>query len=150
MGQAGIEPGEAGFGASGAGAFRLPQPNPQPSVGGPCRPQNAQDRPACPECGSQRIYKNGLRRLAGGSTRQRYLCRDCGYRFSQNDTQVTKMLIAPKPINNDCRVCASEGGVENSAGTVLVPMEEKADAESRTAGATSSPKVSEMLFNFAW
>ena len=58
MGQAGLEPGEAGV-------FRLPQPNPQPSKGSPCRPQSAHGKPACPECGSQRIYKDGLRLPAG-------------------------------------------------------------------------------------
>jgi len=150
MGQAGLEHGEAGFGASGAGALRLPQP----SKGSPCRPQSAQGKPACPECGSQCIYKDGLRRLADGSTRQRYLCRDCGHRFSQNDTQVTKMLSAPRPINDDCRVRAPEGGVENSAGTVLVPMEEKVYAEGRAAGATEDVNAplhnEEKIFKYAW
>jgi len=151
MGQADLEPGEAGAGIS----SRLPQPNPQPDSGSPCsRPQSAQDKLACPECGSQRIYKDGLRRLADGSTKQRYLCRDCGHRFSQNNTQVTKMLSAPRPINGDCRVCAPEGGVENSAGTVLVPMgENRADAESRAAGATaklSEKEVQGKILEFLW
>jgi integrase len=39
--------------------------------------------PMCPECGSSKIYKDGLRYLANGETVQRYLCRDCGYRFSK-------------------------------------------------------------------
>ena len=57
-------------------------------------------------------------------------------RFSQNNTRVSKTLRDSSRNNIDCRVCAPEGGVENSAGTVLVPMEEKADTESRAAGAT--------------
>ncbi|MCD6445690.1 tyrosine-type recombinase/integrase [Candidatus Bathyarchaeota archaeon] len=36
----------------------------------------------CPLCGSKRLYKDGLRYLADGTTVQRYLCRDCGYRFT--------------------------------------------------------------------
>lgn len=36
----------------------------------------------CPSCGSNRLFKDGLRKLADGSKIQRYLCRDCGYRFS--------------------------------------------------------------------
>ncbi|MEM3459094.1 MAG: tyrosine-type recombinase/integrase [Candidatus Bathyarchaeia archaeon] len=40
-------------------------------------------RLCCPECGSQLLYKDGLRYLSGGSTVQRWLCRNCGYRFSE-------------------------------------------------------------------
>ncbi|MEM4720331.1 MAG: tyrosine-type recombinase/integrase, partial [Candidatus Bilamarchaeaceae archaeon] len=38
--------------------------------------------PVCPECGCSRVYKNGLRYLANGNLVQRFLCRDCGFRFS--------------------------------------------------------------------
>jgi len=37
----------------------------------------------CPECGSKLLYKDGLRYLSDGSTVQRWLCRNCGYRFSE-------------------------------------------------------------------
>ena len=36
----------------------------------------------CPECGGKRLYRDGLRYLRDGSTAQRWLCRSCGYRFS--------------------------------------------------------------------
>ncbi|MGD0202504.1 MAG: hypothetical protein ABSC20_01190 [Candidatus Bathyarchaeia archaeon] len=35
----------------------------------------------CPECGSQRSYRDGIRYNRLGEI-QRYLCRECGYRFS--------------------------------------------------------------------
>jgi len=38
----------------------------------------------CPECNSSRVWKDGLRK-DNGSIKQRYICRACGYRFSQND-----------------------------------------------------------------
>ena len=38
----------------------------------------------CPECNSEVIYRDGLRYLAKGNTVQRFLCRDCGFRFSNN------------------------------------------------------------------
>jgi integrase/predicted RNA-binding Zn-ribbon protein involved in translation (DUF1610 family) len=47
---------------------RLHEPQPQPIH--------------CPECGSERLYKDGHRYLANGEDVQRYLCRTCGYRFS--------------------------------------------------------------------
>ena len=37
----------------------------------------------CPECGSNRLYKDGLRYNADGSVRQRWLCRACGFRFTE-------------------------------------------------------------------
>jgi integrase len=37
----------------------------------------------CPECNSRKIYRDGLRYLTDGTTTQRWLCRNCGYRFSQ-------------------------------------------------------------------
>jgi len=36
----------------------------------------------CPECGSDLLYKDGLRHLANGESIQRCLCRKCSYRFS--------------------------------------------------------------------
>ncbi|MEM3546519.1 MAG: tyrosine-type recombinase/integrase [Candidatus Bathyarchaeia archaeon] len=36
----------------------------------------------CPLCGSKRLFKDGFRKLVDGSKIQRYLCRDCGYRFT--------------------------------------------------------------------
>jgi len=37
----------------------------------------------CPQCSSERLYKDGLRYLKNGLTVQRWLCRNCGYRFTQ-------------------------------------------------------------------
>jgi len=42
----------------------------------------AQIKLQCPQCGSTRLYKDGLRYLADGTTVQRWLCRECGYRFT--------------------------------------------------------------------
>jgi len=39
---------------------------------------------SCPECKSEKIYRDGLRYLSDGSSVQRFLCRSCGYRFSEN------------------------------------------------------------------
>ena len=36
----------------------------------------------CPKCGSLRVWKNAHHRTATGEVLQRYLCRDCEYRFS--------------------------------------------------------------------
>jgi transposase-like protein len=82
-------------------------------------PQNAPtqlqtQKPACPECGSTRLYKDGLRYLADGQTIQRWLCRSCGYRFSETRLncsnkfqQVQKIqtliLNSPKALPSKCQ-----------------------------------------------
>ena len=62
--------------------------NPKPSKAsdnGLPQPEGA-DRsqpPKCPECGSSKVWRDGLRYLSDGRAVQRYLCRLCGHRFSQ-------------------------------------------------------------------
>ncbi len=41
----------------------------------------------CPECNSDRLYKDGFRYTNDGQI-QRFLCRNCGYRFSNNSYKV--------------------------------------------------------------
>jgi len=36
----------------------------------------------CPQCESKSLYRDGIRYLEDGSAVQRWLCRICGYRFS--------------------------------------------------------------------
>jgi integrase/predicted RNA-binding Zn-ribbon protein involved in translation (DUF1610 family) len=40
----------------------------------------------CPECGSERIFKNGKRKLSSSERKQRFLCRSCGYRFTDSSS----------------------------------------------------------------
>jgi|SRR5271157_4835899 len=39
--------------------------------------------PKCPQCSSERTYRDGLRYLTDGTNIQRWLCRQCGYRFTE-------------------------------------------------------------------
>jgi len=50
----------------------------------------------CPQCQSQRVWKDGLRHLADGKI-QRYLCRDCAFRFSES-TQANVKLNVPSQL----------------------------------------------------
>jgi integrase len=63
----------------------------------------------CPECGSQRTWKDGKRYAKEGEI-QRYLCRSCGYRFSQPKVKVN---VAGKRFEN------SNPRNKNSHGMVL-------------------------------
>lgn len=54
----------------------------------------------CPSCYSNRIWKDGIRRITNSSV-QRYICRDCGYRFSE-----TSILLTNLNHNGKSQVCA--------------------------------------------
>jgi len=43
--------------------------------------------PQCPECASQRVWKDGIRHTEHGDV-QRWLCRSCGHRFSDTKIKV--------------------------------------------------------------
>jgi len=64
---------------------KLARPTPSPAAQPPIR---------CPECGCQRVWKDGWRRLRDGCRVQRYLCRDCGFRFSDTTHSKIKINIA--------------------------------------------------------
>ncbi len=58
----------------------------------------------CPQCRSQTLYKDGLRYLTDGSSVQRWLCRLCGYRFSQLQVEFD---VAGQALKGPC----SHGGL---------------------------------------
>ena len=55
--------------------------------------------PSCPECASRRVWRDGLRYLNDGETVQRWLCRDCSYRFSDSTAQPKiKVHVSAQPV----------------------------------------------------
>jgi len=54
---------------------------------------------ACPECGSTQTWKDGIRYSGRGSV-QRYLCRRCGYRFSDPEIKLDVPRQGPEQSNS--------------------------------------------------
>jgi len=86
--------------------------------------------PPCPECGSKRVWKDGLRRTGYGDV-QRWLCRDCGYRFSQTASNDTS-----RPLQN-----RSHWSI-NNASTHTLPRQV---GELLTAGSKNRPRGPQKL-----
>ena len=82
----------------------------------------------CPECGSKLLYKDGLRYLSDGSTVQRWLCRNCGYRFSEKSFK-------------NCQT-----NTVSDAHQKAILMEVQRQTEKREAGATQQS----LIFEYAW
>lgn len=64
--------------------------------------QSYQPSICCPECGSEKTWKDGKRKTKGREV-QRYLCRSCGYRFSEPKVKlnVSRQLVeGSEPVND--------------------------------------------------
>jgi len=96
----------------------------------------------CPHCGSNSLYRDGLRYLADGLQTQRWLCRDCGHRFSE------KGPLRKNPygcINNACHSTSSrqvcELLTEESKNLAIVPRQETALREGTTTNSELNGKI---------
>ena len=65
--------------------------------------ESAGASPLCPKCSSRRVWRDGVRVLADGSSVQRWLCCSCGFRFSES-----KLLKSGGAIEFNCQICVSE------------------------------------------
>ena len=61
----------------------------------------------CPRCGSKRLYRDGLRYLADGTSVQRWLCRECGYRFTDPNHRSQSRWKNP-PFNLNLENCLDD------------------------------------------
>jgi integrase len=111
----GLSPGI--FGSSAPAECRLPQPH-------EVSPLN----PPCPRCGCKKLWRDGLRNLKNGQETQRWLCRVCGYRFSDPnaafvdcnmiehvETVQTKTLKTCQCNNRISQICVNDKETKNLA-----------------------------------
>jgi transposase-like protein len=83
----------------------------------------------CPECGSKRIYKDGFRYLGNGPRKQRYVCRDCEYHFSEkisNGFQTRVKSYKQSPTNVKRQICVLKAkNLNNATKTKNVAVDKK-------------------------
>ena len=102
----------------------------------------------CPECTSQRLWKDGIRKTLQGDV-QRYLCRDCGLRFSNSPLKENfrQEISRSSSIGSTCQIGATpkaHGLVKN-----LVKVEPLKEGP---AGATKTDKatIKGLIVQFAF
>jgi integrase/DNA-directed RNA polymerase subunit RPC12/RpoP len=113
----------------------------------------------CPECGSQKLFKDGLRYLKD-RTVQRWLCRNCGYRFSESRAQRQVEVNVSEPTELFTWTSVQRKQLNNlpsfgKARQVCVAQKAKNLAEveiqqERAAGATKIQKPAADIINFLW
>jgi len=101
----------------------------------------------CPQCGSNRLYKDGLRYTNGGTSVQRWLCRECYYRFSEKK---------PLQRNPNCHINTESAYLSKRQVCELLTEESKnldtAANQETTAGEvkTTSANAKGSIVQFAW
>ena len=116
-----------------------------------------QHLPSCPLCLSNRIYKDGMRYLSNGAIVQRWLCRDCNYRFSERNHNKPLQKSSNWHINTasalilDCqeRGESRKRGALNlqTGGLTLVTSETRQEIAPREGTAT---QLISQLLDYAW
>lgn len=103
----------------------------------------------CPQCGSERLYRDGLRYLNSGETVQRWLCRNCGFRFS--DSNHRKQFYNESSEKVKRLACDIENDAQQHQKSVLLEAE-KTISEKREAGATQTAQqdVKGVILEFLW
>lgn len=110
------------------------------------RPHRPSSEPQliCPECGNTRLYRDGHRYCSGGADIQRWLCRECGLRFSLN---------SEKPLRKNSYWHINTAGNHTSNRQVCDLLTEKSKnlsaTESKTvAGETRKVSVEAQIVNY--
>jgi integrase/DNA-directed RNA polymerase subunit M/transcription elongation factor TFIIS len=99
----------------------------------------------CPECGSKLLYRDGIRYLADGSQTQRWLCRNCGYRFSERQNSNS---LSDNYGNGKKAVKLSESRAE-SPKTAIV-LSEKGLEKAAMALGDAQQDVKGLIVSFMW
>ncbi|MEM3752842.1 MAG: site-specific integrase [Candidatus Bathyarchaeia archaeon] len=114
---------------------------------------------ACPSCGSNRLYKDGLRYLSDGSSVQRWLCRNCSYRFTDPKHKdksgwrnLPSGLNPPSALFYSCQGNNDPDGRVPSATEAVQTLAEVSQEEKRAAGATKTCQVDVKgkIFDYIW
>jgi integrase/rubredoxin len=96
-----------------------------------------QEQIHCPQCGSVKNWKDGLRYTIGGDAVQRYVCRKCGYRFSE--TSLNSKPSGKVEKQNHVAVYWREG-----------PLTLQSGSEKWAAGATEKAETKGKIVEFLW
>ena len=131
------------------GKLGLPNPAAQPlNQLQPQTPKEKTEKPKtlgkCPQCSSTSLYKDGLRYISDGTSIQRWLCRNCGYRFTDPQRKAkTVWKNPPSGLNLPFGLLYScqgnndpKGRVPSAPEAVQTLAEVKKDAKNGQAGAT--------------
>lgn len=101
----------------------------------------------CPQCGSRKLYRDGFRYLNDNTSVQRWLCRECGHRFSQQrplQENLSWQINTASALLCERQVC---GLAEESKNLTEVTQQEQAQREGTT---TDQQDAKDKILQYAW
>ena len=106
---------------------------------------------SCPECGSKKLWRDGLRYEMFGDQIQRWLCRDCGLRFSDpNDLQKAKKAVETIEMIETKSLKTSDDKVVNSQICVKETKNLAAEQENVIVPQKSEIDQNGAIVDFLW
>jgi integrase/predicted RNA-binding Zn-ribbon protein involved in translation (DUF1610 family) len=72
---------------------------------------DAGSSPLCPQCGSKKVWRAGLRYHKFGDQIQRWLCRDCGLRFSDPEDVARAKIAFEKAVKMESKSLKSDADI---------------------------------------
>lgn len=115
---------------------------PQPILGQP---------PKCPECCSERVWRDGVRYLNDGSSVQRWLCRSCGYRFSEpnvkfNISSQIGEALKPRDNHHEAGVSALDFAAQKALDDPSFPLRENVTPHDKHQFSTAEKDLNNLPF----
>lgn len=101
----------------------------------------------CPECGSTKLFKDGLRYLSDGSV-QRWLCRSCGFRFTDPSQKLINKYLSKKS-NAEQSDCEGPIGSRGKSAARAVVLAEPPITTATTERETAETQQG-LIFKYAW
>ena len=102
---------------------------------------------ACPECGSRRLPKDGIRDTGNGPI-QRFLCRNCGYRFSEKGSQGSREPLQ-KTSKQSLNTSLALGSRRRICALEAKNLVSQAEIKTVCAGTTNQTQDG-YIIDFAW
>lgn len=104
--------------------------------------------PICPECGESSVFKDGIRKLADGTTAQRYLCRRCCYRFTESRKQNAVVGEAGVLVNSSSEL--TKPSISQTDFAVEKPLHDGSFALSKDILPHTATVVGKKLYTFCY
>jgi integrase len=109
------------------------------------------DPPRCPICSSKRVWKDGIRHTRYDNV-QRYICRECGHRFSETSWDSSDQkgqgdtLCSPPSLLSNRQICVTQ----TKAAKNLVKVESRIRKQAAGATTLSQKLIKGKLVELAW
>ena len=124
------------------------------------KPLTEEPQPTCPQCKSTKTCKDGVRYLAKGKNIQRWLCKNCGYRFSDPQRPKPLQKIPRQSLNNSFaytfkRQACDETQERRALATqkrlaVLATVDPQMESPMRDVTATTQTANMSKILEYAW